>query len=119
MGEARRRRDDRRGGALRALADEPATAEFAIVVGDAWQRQGVGRELMGRLADAAVTRGCDRFRPRMLADNVAIQRLIGALAAGPLAERRAAWVDDVEVEFGAARSDRAGVPAMIAACAGS
>ena len=48
-----------------------ASAEFAIVVGDDWQRQGLGGELLGRLADAAVTRGVDRFRATMLADNVA------------------------------------------------
>jgi len=41
--------------------DDPRTAEFAIVVGDHWQRQGLGGELLGRLADAAVTRGVERF----------------------------------------------------------
>jgi GNAT superfamily N-acetyltransferase len=48
---------------------DPSIAEFAIVVGDRWEGQGLGRELLGRLADAAVTRGVERFRAAMLADN--------------------------------------------------
>src|SRR5437762_509563 len=34
------------------LPDDPATADAAIVVGDPWQRQGLGRRLAIMLADA-------------------------------------------------------------------
>ena len=39
------------------LADQPDTAEAAIVVADCLQRNGVGRELGRRLAEAAARRG--------------------------------------------------------------
>jgi acetyltransferase len=77
--------------------EDSATAEFAIVVGDEWQREGIGRELMGRLVDAAVTRGVLRFQATMLADNVAIHRLSERFAVGPL--RRLRRGNTFEVEF--------------------
>ena len=96
--------------------DDPAAAEFAIVVGDDWQGDGLGGELMGRLVDAAVSRGVDRFQATMLADNVAIQRLSERFAEGPL--RRVRRGNTFEVEFDLpTRSAR--VPAIIAGCAGS
>jgi len=77
--------------------EDSATAEFAIVVGDEWQGDGLGRELMGRLVDAAVTRGVLRFQATMLADNLAIQRLSERFAVGPL--RRLRRGNTFEVEF--------------------
>jgi acetyltransferase len=77
--------------------EDSATAEFAIVVGDEWQGEGIGRELMGRLVDAAVTRGVLRFQATMLADNVAIHRLSERFAIGPL--RRLRRGNTFEVEF--------------------
>ena len=102
--------------------EDPATAEFAIVVGDDWQAEGIGRELMGRLVDAAVTRGVTRFEATMLADNVAIQRLSERFAAGPL--RRLRRGNTFEVRFdlpsrGIEPAHSAKARAMIAACAGS
>ncbi|MGZ4176632.1 MAG: N-acetyltransferase family protein [Solirubrobacteraceae bacterium] len=103
--------------------DDPRAAEFAIVVGDQWQGQGVGRELLGRLADAAVTLGVERFQATMLADNVAIRRLSEPVAAGPI--RRVRDGNTLEVEFalpmrhGAPARRSARSPAMIAGCAGS
>ncbi len=91
-------------------------AEFAIVVSDRWQGQGIGRELVGRLADAAVTRGVERFQATMLVDNAAIMRLSEQLAAGPL--RRARKGSTFEVEFDLP-TRRPAAPAMIAGCAGS
>ena len=103
------------------LPENAAVAEFAIVVGDEWQGEGIGRELMGRLVDAAVTRGVLRFQATMLADNVAIQRLAERFAAGPL--RRLRRGNTYEVEFALpTRSHEAaapGAPAIIAGCAGS
>ncbi len=39
------------------LPSDPTAAEFAIVVGDAYQKQGLGSELVRRLAAAALERG--------------------------------------------------------------
>jgi RimJ/RimL family protein N-acetyltransferase len=96
--------------------EDSAAAEFAIVVGDDWQGEGLGRELMGRLVDAAVTRGVCRFQATMLADNVAIHRLSVRFAAGPL--RRLRRGNTFEVEFDLP-SRSAVAPAIIAGCAGS
>ncbi len=96
--------------------DDPRAAEFAIVVGDDWQGQGVGRELMGRLVDAAVTLDVERFQATMLADNVAIQRLSEHFAAAPV--RRVRQGNTFEVEF-ALPTRAPGAPAIIAGCAGS
>jgi RimJ/RimL family protein N-acetyltransferase len=113
------------------LPDDPAAAEFAIVVGDDYQRQGLAGELMTRLARAAVARGVRRFRATMLADNIAIQRVTASLAAGPLKRRQRGSLSEVEIELeggdGAtaigspARRTGSGrpAPAIIAACAGS
>jgi RimJ/RimL family protein N-acetyltransferase len=81
------------------LPDDPTAAEYAIVVGDDYQRQGLGGELMARLAHAAVTRGIQRFRATMLADNIAIHRLTANLAAGPLTSRQLGSLSEVEIEL--------------------
>jgi RimJ/RimL family protein N-acetyltransferase len=112
------------------LPDDPAAAEFAIVVGDDYQRQGLAAELMTRLAHAAVARGVKRFRATMLADNIAIQRVAANLAAGPLQRRQRGSLSEVEIELtpsdaatstpSARRTGSGGpAPAIIAACAGS
>jgi protein lysine acetyltransferase len=104
---------------------DAATAEFAIVVGDDWQGEGVGRELMGRLVDAAVTRGVTRFEATMLADNIAIQRLSERFAAGPLRRRRRGNTFEVRFDLPTRAPmvpldpETMGAPAMIAGCAGS
>ena len=58
------------------LPDRHDTAEIAIVVGDPWQGQGLGRELAQRLGDAAVTVGIRRFAATMLGDNEPARRLM-------------------------------------------
>jgi RimJ/RimL family protein N-acetyltransferase len=101
------------------LPEDPRTAEFAIVVSDAWQRRGLARELMARLAAAAVARGVQRFSAVVLPDNVAIRRVIERLADGPIIRRRAGNV--LELDFALPTHGDAGsaAPAMIAVCAGS
>jgi RimJ/RimL family protein N-acetyltransferase len=98
------------------VPDDPAVAEFAIVVGDDWQGDGLGGELMGRLVDAAVSRGVRRFEATMFADNVAIHRLSERFAAGPL--RRVRSGNTLEVEFDLPTRSSV-VPAIIAGCVGS
>jgi RimJ/RimL family protein N-acetyltransferase len=113
------------------LPDDRAAAEYAVVVGDDYQRQGLASELMTRLAHAAAARGVTRFRATMLADNLAIHRVTAKLAAGPVKRRRLGSISEVEIELAVAR-ECAGVAsasppqangrparAIIAACAGS
>ena len=84
LGEPRRGGDC--GGALVAVArcvrlpDRPGTAEMAIVVGDPWQNQGLGRALANALADAARAAGIRRFAATMLGDNEAARRLMRTFA---------------------------------------
>ena len=48
---------------------DPFGAEFAIVVDDAWQRQGLGTQLFGVLAEYAARAGLAAFTGLVLADN--------------------------------------------------
>jgi RimJ/RimL family protein N-acetyltransferase len=62
------------------LPDSDDTAEMAIVVGDPWQGQGLGRALATELADAAVAVGIRRFAATILADNEPARRLMRTFA---------------------------------------
>lgn len=83
------------------VAEDPAAAEFAIVVGDPYQGEGLGTAMLERLADAAVARGIDRFRGTMLAENVAIHKLTRRLAGRLGRERHLGTVDEIEVDLAA------------------
>ena len=63
------------------LREDPETAEAAIVVGDALQGQGLGRELGRRLADEARERGVKRFTATLLSDNEPAQRLFASISS--------------------------------------
>ncbi len=62
------------------LKDDPAAAEAAVVVGDPYQRQGLGKRLGLMLADAARERGVERFTATMLGDNLPAHRLMAAIS---------------------------------------
>ena len=62
------------------LREDPRTAEVAIVVGDSFQGQGLGRALGRRLADEALERGVERFTATLLGENVAAHRLMASIA---------------------------------------
>src|SRR5919202_6198957 len=62
------------------LPADPATADAAIVVGDPWQRRGLGRRLAIMLADAARLQGIERFSATMLSDNPAALALMRTLS---------------------------------------
>src|SRR3954454_11555101 len=51
------------------LPDDPEAAEAAVVVCDALQNKGLGKELARMLADAARVEGIRRIRATMLSDN--------------------------------------------------
>jgi len=61
-------------------ADDPDCAEFSIVVVDELQGQGLGGELLSRLAEAAIAAGVRRFTALTLSDNVAAHRLFERLS---------------------------------------
>jgi RimJ/RimL family protein N-acetyltransferase len=69
-------------GVARCVRLEPggSTAEFAIVVGDELQGLGLGSALTRALAAAACAVGIRRFSAVALADNAAVQRLMGGFA---------------------------------------
>jgi RimJ/RimL family protein N-acetyltransferase len=93
------------------LLEHPEAAEFAIVVGDPYQREGLAAELLERLAQAAREHGIKRFTATMLADNVAAHRLVRRLAAGGMVphgdgakvavERHLGALDEIDVELAA------------------
>lgn len=61
------------------LHPETGRAEFAVVVGDAWQRQGLGRHLMERLIGVAHERGVRTLVGLVLAENDAMRGLLRKL----------------------------------------
>ncbi len=92
------------------LVEDPATAEFAIVVGDDYQRQGLATEMLRRLAAASQERGIDRWHATTLTDNVAIQRLIERLADGEIAAVRRGSVTEIDFPLPPAPGPRAAAP---------
>jgi acetyltransferase len=57
-------------GAARLIhADDGASGDFGIVLTDAWQRRGVGTQLMRLLIDNARSRGLSQLRGHVLATN--------------------------------------------------
>lgn len=81
--------------------ERPDTAEVAVVVGDCYQGQGVGRRLGLALADAARARGIRRFTATMLADNAPAHRLFAAIS-DRLVAVHAGELDELTAELGAA-----------------
>jgi RimJ/RimL family protein N-acetyltransferase len=57
-------------------AGDGDVADVAIVVGDPWQRRGLGRTMLQLLARRALAEGITRFSGTMLADNRAALRLM-------------------------------------------
>jgi RimJ/RimL family protein N-acetyltransferase len=60
--------------------EHPDAAEVAVVVGDCYQRQGLGTALGAALADGARSLGIARFNAVMLPDNTAAQRLFAHIS---------------------------------------
>ena len=64
------------------LPDEHSAAEAAVTVVDDWQRQGLGRELVLRLARCARNEGLRSFVAWVQADNLPALRLLRQLGFG-------------------------------------
>jgi acetyltransferase len=60
----------------RCVRTGPDVADVAIVVGDPWQGQGLGRRLLTLLAERAAEEGITRFAGTMMADNQGALRLM-------------------------------------------
>jgi acetyltransferase len=56
---------------------DATTGELAVIVADAYQRQGIGTELVGRLIEAGRRRGLRQIRAEILGDNFSMQRICG------------------------------------------
>jgi acetyltransferase len=61
------------------LRPELGRAEFAVVIGDAWQKQGLGSHLMQRLISIARERGVQQLVGQVLAENGPMLRLMERL----------------------------------------
>ena len=60
---------------------DPTLAEVAFIVGDEYQGRGVGSFLLAALAVAARGDGIRRFTARVLADNLAMRKILGRYGA--------------------------------------
>ena len=63
---------------LRRDRAEPAVAEGAVVVADAYQGEGIGRAVVERLAEAAASARITRVRATINAYNMPMRRLIAS-----------------------------------------
>jgi GNAT superfamily N-acetyltransferase len=61
--------------------DDRSRAEVAITVADEWQRHGVGKLLLARLAERARHEGITSFTALVSTDNRGMRSLLGALGA--------------------------------------
>jgi acetyltransferase len=75
-------------------------AEFALLVADAWQRRGLGTELLRRIVDIARAEHIDRVTATMLPDNSAMMRIAASLGFTVRAEPRDAEAT-AEIRLGA------------------
>jgi GNAT superfamily N-acetyltransferase len=83
------------------LPEDAEVAEFAIVVGDPYQCEGLGSALLERLGEEAVQRGIRSFRATTLAENVPVHRLLSRVPGGLANERHMGMVDELEVRLAA------------------
>lgn len=63
----------------RYVVDDDGEAEFAVAVADAWQRRGLGRQMLALLTRHAARHGVRRLRGDVLADNVPMLKMLAGL----------------------------------------
>jgi RimJ/RimL family protein N-acetyltransferase len=83
------------------LPDVPATAEFAIVVGDPMQGLGLGTLMARALADTARAAGIRRFAATMLSDNSAVRHLMETITERLESDRVGGGLRDVVIDLAA------------------
>ncbi len=82
------------------LHEDPGAAEFAVVIGEPWQGEGLASAMLDRLVKAAPDQGIERLRATVLAGNLAAHRLVQHLE-GPQRLRRRGTVNEIEVDLAA------------------
>ena len=88
---------------------DPETAEFAILVEDAWQGVGLGRQLLLELIDLATARGVRTLTATVQRDNDRVIGLIRRLLPG------STFTPDLDVFSVASPVSRTASPALAAA----
>jgi acetyltransferase len=92
-------------GVARYHLDSPTgVAEFALVVGDAWQRQGLGRHLLGRLIAAARERGVRRLVGQILSENRPMLSLVTSVGFRPAPSEEGIVVVGLDLDGESAQS---------------
>jgi protein lysine acetyltransferase len=81
---------------VRDVAD-PTTAEIALIVGDDYQRRGVGTFLMDALAVAARGNGVKRFTARVLAENYSMRAILDRYGAHWQRDEQGVVTTEIEV----------------------
>ncbi|UIY59766.1 GNAT family N-acetyltransferase [Burkholderia cepacia] len=84
---------------------ETDVVECAIVIDDAWQRQGLGRVLLSSLIDLAGRSDMKRIVGTTLSENVAVIGLARSLGFGLSREPGAAFVTDLTFDLDTRRSE--------------
>lgn len=80
---------------------DPELAELAIVVADVFQHEGLGSELLERLASAAVDAGIHRLAGTMLSENRTAHRLVRRVGSGVVREIPRGPIHEIEVSLAA------------------
>jgi acetyltransferase len=83
------------------LVGDAEAAEFAIVVGDELQGQGLGGHLAERLAERAAAEGVKRFTATTEVDNDPAQRLIARISNHLSYDHRSGPLREVAAELAA------------------
>jgi GNAT superfamily N-acetyltransferase len=83
------------------LADDPTTADVAVVVVDDWQRLGLGTALVDRLIARARCEGVARFSALLAAENDGARRLMRRTGAPVRLVSRDGGTQSYEVELAA------------------
>lgn len=81
--------------------DDPASAEFSIVVEDEFQGLGLGGALLSLLSDRAIDNGIKRFTALTLTDNLAAHRLFERLSRKLPRRRIDGSVEELEYDLAA------------------
>jgi acetyltransferase len=101
VAEARRRDDEPVlvADARYVVLDDRAAAEFAVVIADAWQGVGLGRELLRRLARHALRDRIRTFEGEVLADNAPMLALVASLGGRVIGGSDEPGVVRVEIDL--------------------
>jgi acetyltransferase len=80
-------------------ATDPAVAEIALVVADAYQRAGIGSALIGYLMAAARRQGLATLHATALAENTGVRRMVARSGAPYTAETRQG-LTSIQIDLG-------------------